>query len=87
MVNEQLRGLIEQAGRNLETLELLTRSCEPSGVDRATVASYRTRLQDLQHAYRRETNGLTLIALQQAVERRYGPDRRRVADRRRDRES
>jgi hypothetical protein len=74
VVNAQLHALVEQAGRNLDTLELLTGALSP--VDRVTVAAYKSRLRELQLSYLRETNDLTLITLQQAVERRYAPDRR-----------
>jgi hypothetical protein len=82
VVDAQLRALIEQAGRNLETLELLSRTRDGSGIDPTWVDRYRTRLQELQLAYQRETNELTRIVLQEAVERRQTTDRRRVVDRR-----
>ncbi len=79
MVDAEIRALIEQAGRNLETLERLAQQL-PVGSELATVASFKARLLELHTAYQRETNALTLAALQQAVERRSTPDRRRAPD-------
>lgn len=80
MVDAEILALIEQAGRNLQTLEHLAQQLPP-GVEQATVESFRARLFELHAAYRRETNALTLAVLQQAVERRQTPDRR-ASDRR-----
>jgi len=79
VVDAEIRALIEQAGRNLETLERLAQQLS-IGIEQATVSSFKTRLLELHTAYQRETNTLTLAALQQAVERRSTPDRRRAPD-------
>ena len=71
MVDTELGALIEQAGRNLKKLELLSQTWDLPGGDQTRVASYRKRLQDLQDAYRLETDALTHIVLQQSVERRW----------------
>ena len=72
--NPELAALVEQAARNLDTLELLARSAgdEPPGV----LAELRQRLRALRLAYVRETDALTQFALQRAVERRTSADRR-----------
>ena len=79
MVDAEIRALIEQAGRNLDTLERLAQQL-PRGVEQATVSSFKTRLLELDAAYQRETNALTLAVLQHAVERRSTRDRRRAPD-------
>ena len=68
MSNPELAALVEQAARNLDTLELLARSAgdEPPAV----LAELRRRLGDLQLAYIRETDALTRVAIERAVERR-----------------
>jgi hypothetical protein len=80
MIDAQLAALIEQAGRNLDSLELLVGMS--SGAETETIAAYQARLRDLKRAYHRETNELTLKVLYEAVERRGVPDRRHAPDRR-----
>jgi hypothetical protein len=79
VVDAEIRALIEQAGRNLETLERLAQQLS-LGIEQAAVSSFKARLLELHTAYQRETNALTLAVLQQAVERRSTPDRRRAGD-------
>jgi hypothetical protein len=73
----ELLALIEQAARNLDTLELLVRGARES--DEAAVKTLRQRLHTLKLAYARETNALTREVLARAVERRSG-ERRRTTD-------
>jgi hypothetical protein len=73
----ELLALIEQAARNLDTLELLVRGARDS--DEAAVKTLRQRLHNLKLAYARETNTLTREVLARAVERRSG-ERRRTTD-------
>ena len=76
MLNDpELSALIEQAARNLETLELLARSESVEG-STATDA-LRQRLRELKRAYTSETDALTRQVLKRAVERRGTGDRRR----------
>ncbi len=72
--HSDVAALIEQAGRNLDTLEQLLRT----GADDASeLEVLRQRLTDLKNAYTRETNALTQHVLNRALERRRGEDRRR----------
>jgi hypothetical protein len=70
----ELVALLDQASRNLETLELLARRSGEEGPG----ASHRLRkrLEALRVAYTQETNALTRQVLRRAVERRVTPDRR-----------
>lgn len=71
----ELADLIDQAERNLATLELLL------GIQGARrMESLRGRIQALRDAYTRETNSLTRAVLARAIERRRGKDRRKVAE-------
>ena len=72
----ELSALLDQAERNLDTLELLTRSAGDS--DPIVVAELRERIQVLKLAYTRETDALTGQVLRRAVERRTGSERRRA---------
>ena len=72
----ELSALLEQAARNLETLELLARSA--SDEDATATSMLRQRLQDLKLAYTSETDALTRQVLKRAVERRVSGERRRV---------
>jgi hypothetical protein len=78
MLNDpELSALIEQAARNLETLELLVRS---AGEENSTATDVlRQRLHDLKLAYTSETDALTRQVLKRAVDRRATGERRRVA--------
>jgi hypothetical protein len=72
--DSNVAALLEQAARNLDTLEQLLRS----GADDASkLEVLRHRLSDLKDAYTRETNALTQQVLRHAIERRCGEDRRR----------
>ena len=70
----ELLALLEQAERNLETLELLVRSAgeeSPMAIKRL-----QQRLHDLKRAYTREADALTRQVLERAVERRMTGERR-----------
>jgi hypothetical protein len=68
----EVAALIEQAARNLATLELL------GGLEfKRTLEELQLRLQRLREAYTRETDSLTQQVLRRAIERRRGADRRR----------
>lgn len=68
----ELAGLIEQAARNLATLELL------GGLEfKKTIEELQLRIQQLKDAYTRETDHLTQQILRRAIERRRGGDRRK----------
>jgi hypothetical protein len=71
----ELSELLDQAARNLDTLEQLARGADTD--DLAAVARFRERLASLKRAYARETDALTRQVLQRAVERRVTQDRRR----------
>ena len=73
----ELSALLEQAARNLDTLELLMRAAGDE--DMESVMPLRERLQELKVAYRAEADALTRAVLKRAVERRVRPDRRRLA--------
>lgn len=73
----ELSALLEQAGRNLETLELLARSAGDE--DPAVIQRLRQRLHELKLAYTHETDALTQQVFKRAVERRIVGDRRRNA--------
>ena len=73
----ELFALLEQASRNLDTLELLMRAAGEEDIE--AVMQLRERLQELKVAYRAEADALTRVVLARAVERRNRPDRRRQA--------
>ena len=75
-MDPELEQLIEQAARNLRTLEQLV------GHDHRpdTLLDFQERLQRLKAAYLKETNSLTRQVLRRAIERRTGIDRRRLRD-------
>jgi hypothetical protein len=80
--NPRLSALLEQAARNLDTLERLVRIAGEEGVPPTT--GLKERLDNLKTAYRIETDALTHEVLQIEIERRVSADRRRsTADRRR----
>jgi hypothetical protein len=71
----ELADLINQAERNLATLELLL------GIQGARrIESLQWRIQTLREAYTRETNSLTREVLARAIDRRRGRDRRKAAE-------
>lgn len=69
----ELAALLQQAARNLDTLELLARA---SRKDAAQIKHLRDRLHDLKLAYTNETDALTRAVLTRAVERRATGERR-----------
>jgi hypothetical protein len=71
----ELFALLEQASRNLDTLELLMRAAGQEDIE--AVMQLRQRLQELKVAYRAEADALTRVVLERAVERRGKSDRRR----------
>lgn len=77
----ELLALLEQAERNLQTLELLARSAGDESP--TSIKGLRQRLQDLKRAYTSEADALTRQVLKRAVERRTIEDRRHEAGRRR----
>jgi hypothetical protein len=70
----ELAALLDQAGRNLETLELLALGDE---AQRTMLESFKKRLEALRAAYARETHALTRKVLKRAIDRRVTPERRR----------
>jgi hypothetical protein len=75
--DSELVGLLEQAARNLDSLELLVRGAGLQDADE--IKALRQRLHYLKLAYARETNALTRHVLERAVERRAGERRRGAA--------
>ena len=71
----ELATLLDQAFRNLDTLELLAHSAGEE--DLGTLQGLRERLSALKEAYTRETNALTREVIKREVERRVRTDRRR----------
>jgi hypothetical protein len=74
----ELSALLAQAARNLDTLETLVRSTGDDDV--AAVVRLRERLEELKRAYKSETDALTRVVLERAVERRATKDRRRGSE-------
>jgi hypothetical protein len=72
----ELSALLDQARRNLDTLQLLVRP--GGGSEWVPLQVTRQRLQALKLAYTSETDALTRQVLKRAVERRQMPDRRRA---------
>lgn len=72
----ELAALLDQAARNLETLELLAHSAHEDDV--SSLWELRERLAALKSAYTRETDALTCEVLKREVERRVMVDRRRT---------
>lgn len=71
----ELAALLDQAERNLETLQLLVYSAGEA--DAASIETLRERLAALKAAYTRETDALTRAVIHREIERRAGSDRRR----------
>ena len=71
----ELAALLDQAERNLETLQLLI-YCGAEG-NTARLEALRDRLAALKAAYTRETDLLTRAVLTREIERRVSADRRR----------
>jgi hypothetical protein len=76
-IDAELSALLEQAWRNLESLELLVRTRRDEGA--GAIEALRQRLQDLKSAYTTETDALTRQVLKRAVERRVSGERRHSA--------
>lgn len=72
----ELSALLDQAVRNLDTLELLAYSAGEG--DLGALQDLRERVAALKEEYRRETNALTREVLKREVERRVTPNRRRI---------
>lgn len=70
----QLLAILDQAARNLNSLELLVRTSGED--DLAAIDPLRHRLEALQRAYRNETDALTRQVLERAVDRRAVTERR-----------
>jgi uncharacterized small protein (DUF1192 family) len=70
----ELAALLDQAARNMQTLELLAHSSHEDDV--SSVCELRERLAALKAAYTRETDALTRAVLKREVERRVTVDRR-----------
>jgi hypothetical protein len=71
----ELAALLDQAVRNLDTLELLAHTSREDHL--ADIWELRDRLAALKDAYTRETDALTREVLKREVERRVTSDRRR----------
>ena len=71
----ELAALLDQAARNLDTLELLAYSAGEENL--GALQDLRDRLTVLKDAYTRETNALTREVITREVERRVRADRRR----------
>jgi len=70
----ELAELLDQAARNLKTLELLLGPGQHSPLE-----EMQARIDRLREAYTHETNALTRQVLRRAIERRRGIDRRKQA--------
>jgi hypothetical protein len=70
----ELSAILDQAARNLNSLELLVRTSGED--DLSAITRLRQRLEALQIAYRNETNVLTRQVLEREVDRRVTNDRR-----------
>jgi hypothetical protein len=76
----ELSAILNQAARNLNSLELLVRTSGED--DLSAIHPLRQRLEALQIAYRNETNALTREVIARAIDRRVTIDRRRLRTRR-----
>ena len=74
LTDPEVSALLDQARRNLDSLELLARSSSDAGV--GAIEVLRQRLDDLRSAYTSEAHALTRAVLRRAVERRVGAERR-----------
>jgi len=70
----ELSAILDQAARNLNSLELLVRTSGEN--DLTAINPLRHRLEALQRAYRNETDALTRQVLERAVDRRLTAERR-----------
>ncbi len=64
----ELSAILDQAARNLNSLELLVRTASQD--DLSAIGPLRHRLEALQTAYRNETNALTRQVIERAIDRR-----------------
>lgn len=71
----ELAALLDQALRNVETLELLVYSAGEA--DAGPLQDLRDRLAAVKAAYTRETDALTREVLKREIDRRVTSDRRR----------
>lgn len=78
----ELSAILDQAARNLNTLELLVRTTSEED-DLSAIRPLRQRLEQLQIAYRNETDALTRQVIEHAIDRRVANDRRHRLNRRR----
>jgi hypothetical protein len=78
----ELSAILDQAARNLNTLELLVRTTSEQD-DLSAIRPLRQRLEQLQIAYRNETDALTRQVIEHAIDRRVTNDRRHRFNRRR----
>lgn len=76
----ELSAILDQAARNLNSLELLLRKSGED--DLSAVSPLRHQLETLQIAYRNETNALTRQVIARAIDRRVTSDRRQRATKR-----
>ena len=76
----ELSAILDQAARNLNSLELLLRKSGED--DLSAVSPLRHQLEALQIAYRNETNALTRQVIARAIDRRVTSDSRRRATKR-----
>ena len=74
----ELAALLDQADRNLYSLELLAHSAAEG--DLGDLQALRDRLEALREAYTRETNALTREVIKREVERRVSGDRRQRSE-------
>jgi hypothetical protein len=71
----ELSALLDQAMRNLDSLERLARTRDEDDI--AAITRLKERLEELKVAYKTETDTLTQQVLKSAVERRITAERRR----------
>ena len=72
----ELSALLDQAMRNLDSLERLARTRDEDDI--TAITRLKERLEELKVAYKTETDTLTQQVLKSAVERRITADRRRT---------
>ena len=71
----ELSALLDQAARNLDSLERLARTRDEDDI--TAITRLKERLEELKVAYKTETDTLTQQVLKSAVERRITAERRR----------
>jgi hypothetical protein len=75
LLDPELSAILDQAARNLNSLELLVRTAGEDD-DLSAIRPLRQRLEALQIAYRNETDALTRQVIEHAIDRRVMNDRR-----------